>query len=283
MSNRLKKAVIFGATVNVEMIESIKESYDIVYATDNDSRKHGKCLYDNIMVKNVNELRKGDYDYVVITSITGQNEIYNQLITDYNMEESKIVLHYLNFQLKSRIQFLKSFSQIVYDKNIQGSVCEVGVFRGEFAKEINRFFFDRSCYLFDTFSGFDIRDVEIEKTSGYSPVEEGHLNTTSISVVLSKMKYKENIVIKKGYFPETFDLEDEEFCFVNLDLDLYKPIAEGLKIFWPLLKKGGVILVHDYFHPSYRGVKEAVTEFAKENNTHFIPIGDSLSVALLRM
>lgn len=41
-------------------------------------------------------------------------------------------------------------------------MAEAGVFRGEFANEINRYFPDRECYLFDTFDGFDTRDFKYE-------------------------------------------------------------------------------------------------------------------------
>lgn len=49
------------------------------------------------------------------------------------------------------------------------------------------------------------------------------------------MPNKEKVVIKKGYFPESIqndeNLKNEKFCFVSLDPDLYKPILEGLEFF----------------------------------------------------
>ena len=44
---------------------------------------------------------------------------------------------------------------------------------------------------------------------------------------------------------------DEKFAFVSLDLDLYKPTFEGLRFFYPKMIKGGCVLIHDYFTPSY--------------------------------
>ena len=46
---------------------------------------------------------------------------------------------------------------------IQGSVAECGVYLGDFAYFINKYFSNRTMYLFDTFEGFDVRDVEKEK------------------------------------------------------------------------------------------------------------------------
>lgn len=44
--------------------------------------------------------------------------------------------------------------------------------------------------------------------------------------------------------------------------------------------KGGVILVHDFFSTAFTGAKEAVKVFAKKNGLLFLPVGDTLSVAL---
>jgi len=278
----LNKAVIFGATSNLDRIKSIQESYEILYATDNDITKYGTYLDGNILIKDKEELKLGGFDNIVIASIIGQNEIFNQLINDFNIDEALIIRRFVDFPLVARVQFLKSFSGIVYDKNIQGSVCEVGVFRGEFAKEINKFFPDRKCYLFDTFEGFDLRDIEIERSFNFSSGEVGHLKATSTELVIAKMQNKGNIVFRKGYFPETFDLQNEKFCFVNLDVDLYSPILDGLNIFWPRLESGGVLLVHDFFHPAYKGVRAAVTEFASENSLFYYPIGDGISIAFYK-
>jgi len=82
----------------------------------------------------------------------------------------------------------------------------------------------------------------------------------------------------KGFFPETAQgLENEEYIFVNLDADLYEPIYEGLKYFYPRLKKGGYIFVHDCNCAlSYSGVKKAVNQFSKENDVSFFPLSDQM-------
>ena len=89
-----------------------------------------------------------------------------------------------------------------------------------FSQEINKYFPDRTLYLFDTFEGFDRRDVEVEIDRGLSNVKEKYYSETSADLVLSRLPHKENVVIRKGYFPETVaGLENESFLFVNLDFD----------------------------------------------------------------
>ena len=61
-------------------------------------------------------------------------------------------------------------------------------------------------------------------------------------MALVNILYRTNTVVIEGYFPETtVGLEDERFAFVSLDTDLYKPIYEGLKFFYPRLNPGGII------------------------------------------
>jgi O-methyltransferase len=110
-----------------------------------------------------------------------------------------------NFVFESeyiRASSLELIANEIYDKKIGGSVAELGVYRGDFAKIINTAFPDRTLYLLDTFEGFDKKDIEVESKNNYSTGDQD-FSKTDVELVLSKMKYKENCVVKKGYFPET--------------------------------------------------------------------------------
>lgn len=74
----------------------------------------------------------------------------------------------------------------------------------------------------------------------------------SIMTYIGKMPHPSNCVIRKGYFPETADGLEMEFCFVNLDMDLYEPILERLRFFYPRMVNGVAILVHDYIMRDFR-------------------------------
>jgi hypothetical protein len=193
--------------------------------------------------------------------------------------------------LRARNCFLRNFSEIVYNKGILGSVAEVGVYRGAFAKIINSCFPDRKCYLYDTFEGFDERDVndEISISNDAQAVSDwkksmGNFSNTSADYVVRALPHPEKCVIKQGYFPETFGENNEIFCFVNLDCDLYNPIRSGLDSFFPQMAKGGVILVHEYFDDIsfLPGIRKAVDEFVSKNDCVTVPIGDSQSIAIIK-
>ena len=281
----MKKAVLFGAgTTAVELLKEIKGKYEVLFATDNDSKKYGRNLTENVVIKDKSEIEKAEYDFIIITTYAGFEEVRQQLIDDFSVPEEKIVSSYVEPTIRAKITFLESFSKIVYRKNMKGHVAEAGVYRGGFAKDINRFFPDRKLYLFDTFCGHDNRDIAVEREREFnSAVEAETLAETSVEIVMRKMERPENCVVKKGYFPETFDLDDScRFCFVNIDLDLYQPIKSALDIFYPRMIDGGVILIHDYMWSYVEGACKAVDEFAEKNNINVIPIGDGVSVAIVK-
>lgn len=278
----MEKAIIFGASKNDKRTHDwVCENYEIVCYSDNDKTKWEETI-DSIPIIPPNRIREQIYDKIVITSITATYSIRQQLI-GYGVDPSDIDTSYVDLQIKARERFLSDFANIVYKKKIQGDVAEAGVFQGEFAKVINKSFPDRKLYLFDTFEGFDSRDIAYEEKYSFSDEKRGHLNMTSEDMVIQKMTYPQNCIVKKGYFPETAGGIDGRFCFVNLDMDLYKPTLEGLYFFWDKMETGGIILVHDYFSDAYKGVESAVEEFvAKMRDVQLFPIGDSISIGLLK-
>lgn len=100
-----------------------------------------------------------------------------------------------------RLSSLELVSHEIYENNVPGCVAELGVYRGRFAKKINAAFPDRKLYLFDTFEGFDKRDVSLERTNKYSTASVD-LTDTSIDIVLRQMPYKDKCILKKGFFPK---------------------------------------------------------------------------------
>lgn len=248
---------------------------------DNDVNKQGKQM-EGLPVISPCELNKYDYDAIIIASHPGLEPLYNQLIS-LGVDENKIITDYVYVSQKARIIFFEKYAQL--QSNIKGSVAEGGVFQGECAKEINRVFPNKKIYLFDTFSGFDKRDVDVDEQRGLTAKGIsgfGHLNITDENLVLSKLPFPKMCEIRKGYFPETAEGINDTFCFVNLDFDLYQPTKAALEFFVPKMEKGGVILIHDYFHKGNYGIKEAIDDYMKENGRlNLFPIGDGISIGIL--
>lgn len=173
-----------------------------------------------------------------------------------------------------REQTLSLLASEIKRKKVAGNVAELGVYRGEFSGKINRLFQDRTLYLFDTFSGFDERDLTRETQISNKAEVGSSFRETAVSAVLANMPYPEKCVIKKGYFPETFDLDTERFSLVSIDADLYDPIYQGLQQFYPRLERGGYIMVHDYHNALYEGAKRAVIAYCNAQAISYVPIAD---------
>lgn len=185
------------------------------------------------------------------------------------------------FQDFVRISSIELAANQINSNNISGNVAELGVYRGDFSSIINMLFKERKLYLFDTFDGFDERDIMIDETNKYSKSSKQDFSNTSIDTVLCKMKYSNQCVIKKGYFPESLDGLEDKFAFVSIDADLYKPTYDGLIYFYPRMVKGAYIFIHDYNNLIYPGVKKAVDKFCAENDISIFPLSDYCGTAVI--
>jgi O-methyltransferase len=170
----------------------------------------------------------------------------------------------------------------IIENKISGEFAELGVFKGQTAKLIHYYCPDRNLYLFDTFSGFDKRDIN-QESSQIKDSESilAFLDTSAEAVIKNIQPINDNISIIKGYFPKSIpgDLNNKQYAFVHLDADLYLPTLEGLKFFYPKVTKGGIIICHDY--NAWPGVRKAVDEFLHGKAEIAIPMPDKSGSAII--
>jgi len=179
-----------------------------------------------------------------------------------------------------RVASLELISYEINLRQIKGNVAELGVYKGKFARQINRYFPDRVLYLFDTFEGFDQADVAKEKSQDLSQGDQDFSNT-SVEAVLKVMPHPSQCKPIKGYFPESAKGVDDQFVFVSLDADLYDPLYAGLVFFYPKLVPGGYIFVHDFNNDHYKGARKAVETFCREQGINYMPLPDSCGSAVV--
>lgn len=185
-----------------------------------------------------------------------------------------------------RIETLRINALRIKEKNIEECVAELGVYKGDFAKEINRYFNDRNLYLFDTFEGFlhektkTITENRVMAKLQANPEANMHV-VEDFSLFLSQFPYPEKCIVRKGFFPETSIGVDEKYAFVSLDVDIYETTKEGLNYFYPRMSKNGIIMIHDYTSWTTTGVKKAVDEFCNANNCSVVLISDVDGSAIL--
>lgn len=251
-----------------------------------------KCM--GVSVLPPDSIEKISFDYVFLATVKPKYALeMKQTLVQYKIPESKII-DMSHWGLRDiRYYFIRGFADYAKCEKLEGSVAECGVNHGDSARYINLAFGDRKLYLFDTFEGFDEGDLNFERSINNRDFLDGQFNRicfkdgepeVKIEEVKRKMTYLENVIIKKGYFPDTAEDVNDKFCFVNLDMDLYTPILNGLRFFWDKMVPGGGIMIHDYFRPDLPGVKEAIENFETERGIRLAktPIGDGCSIFIVK-
>jgi hypothetical protein len=157
---------------------------------------------------------------------------------------------------------LKDF--VIQTNDIPGDVVEVGVYEGGTASLIfNYMNQSKNLYLFDTFDQFDGAgeyDPEWIRPKDHvlvGPQKEAY------PYIVEHFKPYPNVAVIKGDFPAVIGkmLDSHTFSFVHLDVDIYLPTLNSLRLFYPRMSKGGIILTHDYYHSNLQGVKKAFDDF----------------------
>lgn len=235
-------------------------------------------LLHNVFLKRYN----AELDLVRNGSLVTQHMRYDK-ITESLCDKYRKYLDYMRYRTFELVadEIRHKYS---VDELADFSVAEAGVFLGDFAWIINERFPECKLYLYDTFEGFDKDDMMNEINSSYiteeslSEYNDMFGNTTiganeRITIVKKKMKFEKQCVFRKGRFPDSIGDEcNNKWIFVSLDMDLYLPIKEGIKFFWPNMVEGGV---HDYNNVDFAGIKDAISEIEEEfGRIKKVPLSD---------
>ena len=162
----------------------------------------------------------------------------------------------------ARLYLLYLQVRYVSKSGIAGDLAEVGVYRGTTARLLHSLAPDRTLYLFDTFSGFDQRELDAEKWETGLDYSSDHFADTSLERVREFVGTDHRVVFLAGRFPETTQdvPADAVFSLVHFDADLHEPASAFCRFFYERMSPGGVMIFHDY-NGGFAGVKKAVDEF----------------------
>lgn len=163
-------------------------------------------------------------------------------------------------------------------EGIDGSMAELGVYRGATAAFLHTLAPSRTLYLLDTFGGLPENDLAAD------PSGESGKTCANTSIELVKERVgEENVVYCPGYFPDTASAipDRERFALVHLDCDLLVPTRAGLEFFYPRMNAGGLIIVHDYCGTRWPGVAEAVDAFLADKLESPVLLPDAAGTAII--
>ncbi len=273
-----KKVIIFGCGQAGSMISKwLGPDCEMLGFTDNKQEKWGGSFCGQKIYSPAEAVGKDpDLVWIAVLNADAATSIENQLRSSGYEGE---LLNITDFRgiVDLRLSAMRLLAEEIRRREIPGEVAELGVYQGRFAAEMNRLFPERCCFLFDTFEGFAEEDVATDIALSGSRAKVGDFSDTSLEQVLSRLPHPEKAVVCAGRFPDSLKSLKEplpQFCMVSLDTDLYEPTYQGLRVFYPLMSKGGAILIHDYNSTQFPGVGEAVRRFCKEENVYVMPLSD---------
>ena len=156
--------------------------------------------------------------------------------------------------------------------NLPGDMAEVGVYRGGMALIIANSAQSKHkrLHLFDTFAGMPATDREKD---WHRP---GDFADTSLEEVTETLSGFNRISFYQGLFPDTADpIKTSTFCFVHIDVDIYRSVRDCCEFFYPRMETGGVMLFDDYGKFTCPGAKLAVDEYFtdKPEKPYYLPSG----------
>lgn len=150
--------------------------------------------------------------------------------------------------------------------NTKGDFIECGVNLGGFAKAIMAYHqfnkTGRTYYLCDTFEGGKGENLFLLKEKNNRNFYKHYKNTFDrVKEIFSK----DEVVLVKGLIPKSLEkVKGKKFAYISMDLNSAKAEYDALKILWPQLSGGGVIVFDDHSFVGYEESLKLHTQFAKE-------------------
>ena len=198
-----------------------------------------------------------------------------------------------------KLEHRDDFGKFLTYHGFTGKGVEVGTFKGEFAKTILSNW-NGALYMIDPWR----EDLGLEYTNGDYPEFQSGLYFQTIE---NTKEFQDRSFMLRGFSKQLVDLfDDESLDFVYIDANhAYDFVKEDIELWYPKVKKGGVVSGHDYtlfggtkegwykdpnwadnrkdkhmwvgdYYNGLFGVNTAVDEFADQNN-HEVLLTDEFS------
>jgi O-methyltransferase len=265
----------------------------VIAVADSDKEKWDKYVCGVLCIP-PSDIATFDYDRIVISIADNPrankygdaqvNDILKTLF-DLGVSEDKIILtnnYYENTHIDAR--FPRYAATLLKNRAVEGSIAEAGCFRGDSACHLNAAFPDRKLYLFDSFAGYDEKQVNRAERDFVADMQDFRVKCNE-DVVRLRMPHRENVFIRKGFIPETFNgLENERFAYASICLNLYEPTIASLRFFYPRMNNGGIIRYLSFFEDTYgieKEIRRAFYDFEDEIGHKLITVPNGTSNNLL--
>jgi len=146
-----------------------------------------------------------------------------------------------------------------------GDIIEIGTYKGGsgalIAKQASILCPEAKIYLCDTFEGI----IKVSEMDGPACENGQHKALiTDVFTALANVNVK-NVTILKGIFPEDTGqaVEDKQFRFCHIDVDIYHSAVDILDWIWPRMVDHGIIVFDDYGFRHCDGITYLIEEQMK--------------------
>ncbi len=162
------------------------------------------------------------------------------------------------------------------DLDVKGDVLECGIGRGNNSLQMGAWLqdlqADKKIWACDTFEGLPYTDEESSHiTSDLKKGECIHRKYKEFQFERNKQNLRKYVMPVKGLIEETLPgrLSDRVFCFVWLDVDLYKPTLFAWEWLQDKMTAGSIIGIHDYKYWRCPGIDDMVDNIIRKNENWF--------------
>ena len=158
--------------------------------------------------------------------------------------------------------------QHVVENQVPGDVVEFGCYVGTTSLFIRRLLdamgesSKRAFYAYDSFQGLPPKTRQDQSVAGEA-FKAGELMASKKDFMRQfRAAHLQPPIVHKGWFGDLTDKDvPEQIAFAFLDGDFYQSIMDSLKLVWPRMSQGGVVLIDDYGREALPGVNRAVHDF----------------------
>ncbi len=233
----------------------------------------------------INILRKFNYELRPITGLV----IDSKTFPDFSKEDLALANFVRPYTMTSPERMFSLMRAVEYiEKNkIEGDVVECGVWRGGssmvMAKKLSELQnTDRQLFMYDTYDGMseptendlqydgqdaqnmlETSDKEIDQIWCYSALDDVRLNMQKTGFPLNKINFVQGKV--EDTIPNVIP---KKIAILRLDTDWYESTKHEMEHLFPLLVKGGVLIIDDYGH--WQGARKAIDEYLTAHNIQIL-------------
>ena len=208
-------------------------------------------------------------------NIYKNKSFYNRILDKFerrNRGNLFLLLNHYFFYLKAKIKKTSSDKRayILEQLNKNSKLVEVGVWKGDFSRQILNISSPKLLILVDSWT-FD------EKVRGCAPQVNGeeplnqHFFDQAKNDTFNKFENIQNVhILDLNSLDASNNYEDNFFDYIYIDAEhTYKAVTNDLKVWYPKLKKNGILFGDDYYwreEDDTLSLHKAYQEFIVKNN-----------------